>query len=199
MQVPLNSFVVSSVEIKIWNCLSCIRLNASVRRKSFVIQSIRSDRNVHSSAHGFYLPNSRKFTARVRKALKFCVSFRDRLPVNVFQFVVGVMLFMAIAVPVAKSPSCKFLLVLAVWRLGTKRKTLARYIWIWLCIVVCIGALTEENLLFLEAWRTIDRAYVDKTFNGQSWFRYRENALRNEPMNNREETCMSDYSFVDLY
>ncbi|GJX54925.1 peptidase S41 family protein [Tanacetum coccineum] len=39
-------------------------------------------------------------------------------------------------------------------------------------------------LLFLEAWRTIDRAYVDKGFNGQSWFRYRENALRNEPMNN---------------
>lgn len=51
------------------------------------------------------------------------------------------------------------------------------------------GALTEENLLFLEAWRTIDRAYIDKTFNGQSWFRYRENALRNEPMNTREETC----------
>ncbi|KAI8003243.1 hypothetical protein LOK49_LG08G02570 [Camellia lanceoleosa] len=50
-------------------------------------------------------------------------------------------------------------------------------------------ALTEENRLFLEAWRTIDRAYVDKNFNGQSWFRYRENALRNEPMNTREETC----------
>ncbi|KAG9446800.1 hypothetical protein H6P81_012928 [Aristolochia fimbriata] len=49
-------------------------------------------------------------------------------------------------------------------------------------------ALSEENLLFLEAWRTIDRAYYDKTFNGQSWFRYRENALRNEPMNTREET-----------
>ncbi|KAF5752437.1 hypothetical protein HS088_TW01G00346 [Tripterygium wilfordii] len=53
------------------------------------------------------------------------------------------------------------------------------------------GALSEENLLFLEAWRTIDRAYVDKTFNGQSWFRYRENALRNEPMNTREETYMA--------
>ncbi|KAG0456921.1 hypothetical protein HPP92_022078 [Vanilla planifolia] len=49
-------------------------------------------------------------------------------------------------------------------------------------------ALTEENRLFLEAWRTIDRAYFDKTFNGQNWFRYRENALRTEPMNNREET-----------
>ncbi|PRQ36846.1 putative processing peptidase [Rosa chinensis] len=52
-------------------------------------------------------------------------------------------------------------------------------------------ALTEENLLFLEAWRMIDRAYVDKSFNGQSWFRYRENALRSEPMNNREETYMA--------
>ncbi|XP_026457924.1 carboxyl-terminal-processing peptidase 2, chloroplastic-like isoform X2 [Papaver somniferum] len=50
------------------------------------------------------------------------------------------------------------------------------------------SALTEENLLFLEAWRTIDRAYVDKKFNGQSWFRYREDALRKEPMKNREET-----------
>lgn len=52
-------------------------------------------------------------------------------------------------------------------------------------------ALTEENLLFLEAWRTIDRAYVDKSFNGQSWFRYRENALRNEPMETREDTYMA--------
>ncbi|KAL5548351.1 hypothetical protein UlMin_003582 [Ulmus minor] len=31
------------------------------------------------------------------------------------------------------------------------------------------GALTEENLLFLEIWRKIDLAYVGKTFNGQSW------------------------------
>lgn len=49
-------------------------------------------------------------------------------------------------------------------------------------------ALTEENLIFLEAWRTIDRAYIDKTFNGQTWFRYREEALKHEPMNNREQT-----------
>ncbi|XP_024385319.1 carboxyl-terminal-processing peptidase 2, chloroplastic isoform X2 [Physcomitrium patens] len=49
-------------------------------------------------------------------------------------------------------------------------------------------SLTEENLLFLEAWRTVDRAYVDKSFNGQSWFRYREDALKKEPMKTREET-----------
>ncbi len=32
-------------------------------------------------------------------------------------------------------------------------------------------AVTSEQLLFLEAWRAIDRAYVDKGFNGQAWFR----------------------------
>ncbi|KAH1230148.1 Carboxyl-terminal-processing peptidase 2, chloroplastic [Glycine max] len=47
----------------------------------------------------------------------------------------------------------------------------------------------HASILFVRlAWRTIDRAYIDKSFNGQSWFRYREDALRNEPMNNREET-----------
>ncbi|GAQ77612.1 Peptidase S41 family protein [Klebsormidium nitens] len=66
-------------------------------------------------------------------------------------------------------------------------------------MVVCAGswavlptpaasALTEENLVFLEAWRTVDRAYIDKTFNGQNWFKYRENALKNAPMNDRDET-----------
>ena len=33
------------------------------------------------------------------------------------------------------------------------------------------NAITTEQLLFLEAWRAIDRAYVDKSFNNQSWFR----------------------------
>ena len=32
-------------------------------------------------------------------------------------------------------------------------------------------AVTTEQLLFLEAWRAVDRAYVDKSFNNQSWFR----------------------------
>lgn len=32
-------------------------------------------------------------------------------------------------------------------------------------------AITNEQLLYLEAWRAVDRAYVDKTFNGNSWFR----------------------------
>ena len=49
-------------------------------------------------------------------------------------------------------------------------------------------AITENQLLFLEAWRAVDRAYVDKTFNGQSWFRYREAAVKKTPMDTREET-----------
>jgi hypothetical protein len=33
------------------------------------------------------------------------------------------------------------------------------------------GAVSNEQLLYLEAWRAVDRAYVDKTFNGQNWFK----------------------------
>jgi hypothetical protein len=32
-------------------------------------------------------------------------------------------------------------------------------------------AVTQEQLLFLEAWRAVDRAYFDKKFNGQNWFK----------------------------
>lgn len=34
----------------------------------------------------------------------------------------------------------------------------------------------------------MDRAYVDKDFNGQSWFRVRETYLKQEKMRSREET-----------
>ena len=49
-------------------------------------------------------------------------------------------------------------------------------------------AVTSEQLLFLEAWRAVDRAYVDKGFNGQSWFRVRESYLKAETMTTRDET-----------
>lgn len=35
---------------------------------------------------------------------------------------------------------------------------------------VCV---TNEQLVFLEAWKAVDRAYIDKTFNGSTWFRVR--------------------------
>jgi C-terminal processing protease CtpA/Prc len=40
----------------------------------------------------------------------------------------------------------------------------------------------------VQAWRAVDRAYVDKQFNGQSWFRVRETYLKQEKMRDREET-----------
>eukprot|EP00890_Picochlorum_soloecismus_P005104 jgi/Picsp_1/5595/NSC_02954-R1_protein len=49
-------------------------------------------------------------------------------------------------------------------------------------------AVTTEQLLYLEAWRAVDRAYVDKTFNGQSWFRVRENTLKKKNLLTREDT-----------
>ena len=49
-------------------------------------------------------------------------------------------------------------------------------------------AVTAEQLLFLEAWRAVDRAYVDKGFNGQSWFRLRERYLKDAKMDERGET-----------
>jgi carboxyl-terminal processing protease len=50
------------------------------------------------------------------------------------------------------------------------------------------SAVTNEQLVYLDAWRAVDRAYVDKKFNGQNWFKVREDALKKEPMRNREET-----------
>ena len=49
-------------------------------------------------------------------------------------------------------------------------------------------AVTNEQLLYLEAWRAVDRAYVDKTFNGQSWFRVREDTLKKKKLITREDT-----------
>ncbi|KAK9806765.1 hypothetical protein WJX72_001801 [[Myrmecia] bisecta] len=50
------------------------------------------------------------------------------------------------------------------------------------------AAITNEQLLYLEAWRAVDRAYVDKTFNGQSWFRVREKALKEAQLTERADT-----------
>jgi len=48
-------------------------------------------------------------------------------------------------------------------------------------------AISDSQLLFLEAWRAVDRAYVDKSFNGQSWFRVREEAVKRTSMETRSE------------
>lgn len=121
----------------------------------------------------------RKFSGKFM--MKSSVSFRKNVSVALVRLV-SVLLVSSISVVTTDSPSCKFIFIFYNHlELGDCK----------LMSFVSAGGLSEENLLFLEAWRTIDRAYIDKTFNGQSWFRYRESALRNEPMNNREETCMS--------
>ena len=63
-------------------------------------------------------------------------------------------------------------------------------------VAACLGgsaapasdAITANNLLFLEAWRAVDKAYVDKTFNGVSWFKYREETVKRTPMDSTDET-----------
>ena len=53
------------------------------------------------------------------------------------------------------------------------------------------NAITTEQLLFLEAWRAIDRAYVDKSFNNQSWFKVcsASTVLQFEPLLPRVICC----------
>ncbi|MDY7019827.1 MAG: S41 family peptidase [Cyanobacteriota bacterium] len=47
-------------------------------------------------------------------------------------------------------------------------------------------ALTEEQKLVSEAWRIVNRAYLDETFNHQNWWFIREKAIR-QSFENREE------------
>ena len=49
-------------------------------------------------------------------------------------------------------------------------------------------AITANNLLFLEAWRAVDKAYVDKTFNNINWFKYREDTVKKVSMDSTDET-----------
>lgn len=46
-------------------------------------------------------------------------------------------------------------------------------------------ALTEEQKLVSEVWRVVNRAYVDDSFNGQNWWKIRQEALR-QPLTTRE-------------
>lgn len=46
-------------------------------------------------------------------------------------------------------------------------------------------AFTEEQKLFMQAWRTVSQAYIDDSFNHQNWWLLRENALKKR-MDNRE-------------
>ncbi|KAL7525295.1 hypothetical protein ACHAWF_001297 [Thalassiosira exigua] len=40
------------------------------------------------------------------------------------------------------------------------------------------GSFTPEQRFVAEAWRTVDSAYIDRTFNHQDWFQMRQDALK---------------------
>lgn len=48
-------------------------------------------------------------------------------------------------------------------------------------------AMTPEQKLLSEAWRIVNRAYIDDTFNHQNWWWIREKALK-KPLRDRAET-----------
>ncbi|XP_024983133.1 carboxyl-terminal-processing peptidase 2, chloroplastic [Cynara cardunculus var. scolymus] len=170
--LPWNSLLVSPVKARLCNSLSCVSVNASDRLAAFNSKRVHEDRS--------FLRLVRRFNKRF--AFEHLVHFRrkGRLLSKVRKHTISLWklaessekfknLFPVLVVPIVLGMMLFMTMTIPVSRSPS-----------W--------ALTEENLLFLEAWRTIDRAYVDKSFNGQSWFRYRENALRNEPMNNRQQT-----------
>lgn len=49
------------------------------------------------------------------------------------------------------------------------------------------AALTDEQKLVSEAWRIVNRTYLDDTFNHQNWAAVRQKTLK-QPLKNREET-----------
>ncbi|MDP8933745.1 MAG: carboxyl-terminal protease, partial [Cyanobacteriota bacterium] len=49
------------------------------------------------------------------------------------------------------------------------------------------AALTQEQQLLSEAWRIVNRSYVDDSFNNHNWWSIREKAVK-EPLNDRQQT-----------
>ncbi len=51
-------------------------------------------------------------------------------------------------------------------------------------------ALTQEQKLYNEVWRIVNRSYLDETFNHQNWWFVRQKALK-KPLKSREETYVA--------
>jgi len=47
---------------------------------------------------------------------------------------------------------------------------------------------SEEEKIFLEAWRIVNRSYLDETFNDQNWWFVRQRFLEEEDLSSREAT-----------
>ena len=57
----------------------------------------------------------------------------------------------------------------------------------WITWTTPVLALTEDQKIFSESWRIINRSYVDESFNHQNWWYIREKMMR-QPFKNREDT-----------
>jgi carboxyl-terminal processing protease len=62
------------------------------------------------------------------------------------------------------------------WWYGLVVSLLVAGFWLW--GMPTASAFTPEQQLVLEAWRTVDRAYYDGTFNHQNWWVIRERTLK---------------------
>ncbi|QDZ20706.1 C-terminal processing protease [Chloropicon primus] len=60
------------------------------------------------------------------------------------------------------------------------------------------NAVTEENLLYLEAWRAVYQAYYDGTYNSQNWFKLKEKTLKEYSMTTRKDTYAAIESNLSL-
>ena len=45
------------------------------------------------------------------------------------------------------------------------------------------GSYTDEQRFLAEGWRTVDNAYIDRTFNHQDWFKLRQDAIKKKYKN----------------
>ncbi|NJK29122.1 MAG: PDZ domain-containing protein [Acaryochloris sp. RU_4_1] len=67
---------------------------------------------------------------------------------------------------------------------------------IWLVASPTATALSEEQLLYSEAWRLVDQVYVDDSFNHQDWRSVRQKALV-QPLPDRESTYAAIRNMLD--
>ncbi|TVQ53252.1 MAG: PDZ domain-containing protein [Spirulina sp. DLM2.Bin59] len=58
-------------------------------------------------------------------------------------------------------------------------------VWGWLVPVDVAQAFSEDQKIFLQAWRIVNQAYLDDSFNHQNWWRLRQDYLR-RPLADRE-------------
>ncbi|WP_265265597.1 carboxyl-terminal processing protease CtpA [Spirulina subsalsa] len=61
------------------------------------------------------------------------------------------------------------------------------FVLFWLGGMPQAAAFTEDQKVFLQAWRIVNQAYLDEQFNGQNWWLLRQKILRRH-FDDREET-----------